>query len=81
MFDISRPQRGDQPDRAGYETGLMCDVNLPRTDGKTGDITWQSDLFDHFAARKLIKTMRKQPLNLAVYFNDRDLMDKDLCGY
>ena len=69
------------PDHAGHETGLMCDVNLPRTDGEAGDITWESDLFDRTATRKLIRAMRKQKLVRAVYFNDSKLIDEDLCGY
>ena len=79
--DVSRPQGGDTPDHAGHETGLMCDVNLPRTDGEAGDITWESDLFDRTATRKLIRAMRKQKLVRAVYFNDSKLIDEDLCGY
>ncbi|MEQ9239113.1 glucosaminidase domain-containing protein [Coleofasciculus sp. E2-BRE-01] len=38
--DVSRPQGGDTDDHEGHETGLMCDVLLPRTDGKSGGIEW-----------------------------------------
>jgi Mannosyl-glycoprotein endo-beta-N-acetylglucosaminidase/Penicillin-insensitive murein endopeptidase len=79
--DVSRPQGGDTPDHAGHETGLMCDVNLPRSDGKAGDITWRDDLFDRSAARKIIQAMRKQPLVRAVYFNDPTLLDEGLCDF
>ena len=79
--DVSRPEGGNTPDHAGHETGLMCDVNLPRTDGQAGNITWQSDLFDRHATRKLIVAMRKQSLVRAVYLNDPTLIDEDLCGY
>jgi hypothetical protein len=59
----------------------MCDVNLPRSDGKAGDITWRDDLFDRSAARKLIQAMRKQLLVRAVYFNDSTLMGEGLCDF
>jgi hypothetical protein len=79
--DVSRPQGGDTRDHAGHETGLMCDVNLPKKNGKAGGITWESDEFDRSATRKLIQAMRKQPLVRAVYFNDQDLIDEGLCGF
>lgn len=79
--DVSLPHGGDTPDHHGHETGLMCDVNLPRTDGGSGGITWSSDDFDRQAARILIKSIRKYPLVRTVFFNDPDLMDEDLCNH
>jgi hypothetical protein len=84
--DVSRPQGGDTPDHAGHETGLMCDVNLPRADGKSGGITWSSSNFDRNATRALIKSMRRQKLVRAVFFNDPTLrgetfMGKALCTF
>jgi hypothetical protein len=78
--DVSRPKGGDTPDHAGHETGLMCDVNLPRTDGKSGGITWSSSNFDRNAARALIKSMRKQKLVRAVFFNDPTLRNETFQG-
>lgn len=84
--DVSRPQGGNTPDHAGHETGLMCDVNLPRTDGQSGGITWSSSTYDQNATRALIKSIRRQQLVRAVFFNDPTLrgemfMGKALCAF
>lgn len=84
--DVSRPQGGDTPDHAGHETGLMCDVNLPRSDGQAGGITWSSSIYDQNATRALIKSIRRQQLVRAVFFNDPTLrsetfMGKALCAF
>ena len=36
--DVSLPKGGDTPQHAGHETGLACDIRLPRKDGQTGGI-------------------------------------------
>lgn len=77
--DISLPHGGDTPDHAGHETGLMCDVYLPRTDGKFGGIYWWDDSYDQRATRALIKSMRKHKLIRAVFFNDPQLIQEKLC--
>jgi hypothetical protein len=79
--DVSRPKGGDTRDHAGHETGLMCDVNLPRTDGVSGGITWSSANFDRNATRSLIKSMRKQKLVRTVHFNDPTLRKENLCTF
>jgi hypothetical protein len=79
--DVSIPHGGDTPDHHGHETGLMCDVNLPRTNGESGNITWMDDTFDRNAARSLIVAMRKHPLVRLVYFNDKILMGEHLCDH
>lgn len=81
LNDISRPHGGDTPDHAGHETGLMCDVFLPRKDGKFGGIDFTSPNFDRNAARALIKSMRKQKLVRAVFFNDPQLIREGLCSH
>lgn len=80
LNDVSRPQGGNTPDHAGHETGLMCDVFLPRTDGKAGDIDMNSSLFDRNAARALIKSMRRHKLVREVFFNDEVLMKETFNG-
>jgi hypothetical protein len=79
--DVSLPHGGDTPDHAGHETGLMCDVYLPRTDGKSGDIDMDSSKFDRNATRSLIKAMRKHPLIDSVLFNDQTLRNEELCSF
>jgi hypothetical protein len=78
--DVSKPTGGDTPQHAGHETGLMCDVRLPRTDGQHGGMTWESDNFDRTAARALIKAMRRQKLVSQVFFNDATLKDETFLG-
>lgn len=80
LNDVSRPQGGDTRDHAGHETGLMCDVFLPRTDGQSGGITWSSTSFDRNATRALIKAMRRQKLVRKVLFNDPTLRSEGLCS-
>jgi hypothetical protein len=78
--DVSKPTGGDTPQHAGHETGLMCDVRLPRTDGQHGGITWESGNFDRTAARALIKAMRRQKLVSQVLFNDATLRNETFLG-
>lgn len=80
LNDVSRPQGGNTRDHAGHETGLMCDVFLPRTDGKAGDIDMNSPLFDRNAARALIQSMRRHKLVREVFFNDPVLMKEKFNG-
>lgn len=80
LNDVSRPHGGDTPDHAGHETGLMCDVFLPRKDGKFGGIDFTSPNYDRSATRALIKSMRRQKWVRAVYFNDSTLMDETFMG-
>jgi len=79
--NVSLPHGGDTPDHAGHETGLMCDVLLPRTDGKSGGIFWSDSNYDRPAAHALLKSIRKQKLVRAVFFNDERLIDQGLCTY
>jgi hypothetical protein len=81
LNDISRPHGGDTPDHAGHETGLMCDVFLPKKDGKFGGIDFTSRDYDQSATRALIKSMRKQKLVRAVFFNDPILIKERLCSH
>lgn len=81
LNDISRPHGGDTPDHAGHETGLMCDVFLPRRDGKFGGIDFTSPNYDRNATRALLKSIRKQKLIRAVFFNDPQLIREGLCHH
>ena len=79
--DVSRPKGGDTPDHSGHETGLMCDVNLPRNDGQSGGIEWSNPRFDRNATRKLIQAIRRQTLVRSVLFNDPTLRGEGLCKF
>jgi len=77
--DISLPFGGPTDDHAGHETGLMCDVKLPRTNGQTGGITYQDPTYDQSATRAMIEAFNRQPHVSKVYFNDPVLIAENLC--
>lgn len=79
--DVSLPHGGDTPDHHGHETGLMCDVFLPKKDGKFGGIFWTSPEYDQDAARAILKSIRKQKLVRAIFFNDSELIGEKLCTF
>jgi len=77
--DVSRPRGGKAKPHAGHQTGLACDVRVPRTDGTSGKTTWKDLMFDRDAARAMIKALRAQPLVTTIYFNDKTLRSEGLC--
>lgn len=77
--DASRPQGGDTPDHAGHETGLVCDIFLPRKDGESGGITVGSSAYHRAAMEAMIRAFRKHPLADRVFLNDTNLIGKGLC--
>ncbi|QLE56584.1 glucosaminidase domain-containing protein [Nostoc sp. TCL26-01] len=79
--DVSLPHGGDTPDHQGHETGMMCDVFLPRKDGKFGGIFWTNSEYDQDAARAILLSIRRQKLVRAVFFNDRQLITAGLCKF
>lgn len=81
MNDVSQPHGGDTPDHSGHETGLMCDVLLPRKGGKFGGIYWWSAEYDRDATRALLKVIRAHKLVRAVFFNDSKLRAEGLCTF
>lgn len=79
--DASKPQGGDTPAHAGHETGLVCDIRLPRTDGGVGGITTTSATYDHAAMRAMIVAFRSQPLADRIFLNDQQLINEGLCRH
>jgi hypothetical protein len=79
--DVSIPHGGDTPDHSGHETGLMCDVFLPRKDGGFGGTDIFKATYDQGATRALLKSIRKQKLvnKNAILFNDPILISAGLC--
>ena len=57
--DLSLQQGGDTPDHSTHETGLSCDLRLPRRDGKAGTI-WQDPAYDRAAMRAMLKAIWAQ---------------------
>ncbi|MCY7279184.1 MAG: glucosaminidase domain-containing protein [Phormidesmis sp. CAN_BIN44] len=79
--DVSQPHGGDTPDHSGHETGLMCDVLLPKRGGDFGGIYWWSPEYDREAMRALLKAMHSQKLVRAIFFNDSKLIAEGLCTF
>jgi hypothetical protein len=77
--DVSLPHGGNTPDHAGHETGLQCDVFLPRTDGAWGLPSYTHPSFDRAACRAMILSIRRYPLFKLAYFNDPALIREGLC--
>lgn len=79
--DVTLPKGGDTPDHAGHETGLACDLRLPRKDGGTGGIKNPNtnNSYDRDSMRAQLIAIRKQPLFNQAFFNDRILIQEGLC--
>ncbi|MCW5313470.1 muramidase (flagellum-specific) [Nostoc sp. KVJ3] len=77
--DVSLPHGGDTPDHQGHETGMMCDIYLPQKNGNFGGIVWWSSEYDREAARAILKSISKQKLVRAIFFNDQQLIQEGLC--
>jgi hypothetical protein len=80
--DVSLPEGGDTPDHAGHETGLSCDLRLPRKDGGSGGIANPNtnSAYDRDAMRAQLLALRDHPLVTRIFFNDRVLIDEGLCN-
>ncbi|HEX8144158.1 MAG TPA: hypothetical protein VF553_16270 [Pyrinomonadaceae bacterium] len=77
--DTSRPRGGNTPMHVGHESGLVCDIRLPRKDGGAGGIEVGSVAYHRVAMRAQIKAFRKQPLADRVLLNDSVLIGEGLC--
>jgi len=80
--DVSLPWGGDTPDHAGHETGMACEIRLPRKDGKTGGISNPNTngAYDRDAMREQLLALHKQPLFSRAFFNDKKLIEEGLCS-
>lgn len=81
--DVSLPEGGDTPDHAGHETGLACDLRLPRLDGGSGGIRNPNtnSAYDRDAMRAQLEALRGHRRVAQVFFNDRVLIDEGLCTH
>jgi hypothetical protein len=78
--DVSVPQGGNTPDHAGHETGLACDIRLPRRNGTApGATTYEHAEYDQDAMRAMLVAIRAQPMVTRILFNDPDLITEGLC--
>lgn len=77
--DTSLPRGGDTPIHATHETGLACDIRLPRKNGTVGGITVASASYDRDAMRAMLKAFWRQPMASRVLLSDQILVSEDLC--
>lgn len=79
--DVSLPRGGDTPDHGGHETGMACDLRLPRLDGTAPGSTRHTStgLYDQAATRAMLQALRAQSLVRTIYFNDPVLIGEGLC--
>jgi len=79
--DVSVPHGGDTPDHAGHETGLSCDLRLPRLDGGVGGIRNPNtnSAYDRSSMRAQLKALREYPFTNRIFFNDDVLINEGLC--
>jgi len=79
--DVSLPYGGDTPDHSGHETGLCCDIYLPKIDGGSGGIDYLSKAYDLKASEAILRSINRCPMvnKGQVYFNDPVMVKKGLC--
>ncbi|MCW6052071.1 hypothetical protein K4039_18720 [Lyngbya sp. CCAP 1446/10] len=79
--DLSKPKGGITPVHATHQTGLSCDLRLPRKDGQAGGITFRDAQFDRDAMRAMLKAIHDQDKYKIrrIFFNDLSLTAEGLC--
>lgn len=79
--DVSLPRGGWTRDHDGHQTGLACDLRLPRKNGGVGGVRFDSDEYDASATRALLLALSAQPQVHHVFFNDPVLIAEELCRW
>ena len=79
--DLSKPKGGLTHAHATHQTGLSCDLRLPREDGQAGGITFRDAQFDRHAMRAMLQAIRNQNKYKIkrIFFNDLTLIAEGLC--
>jgi hypothetical protein len=80
--NLSLPRGGDTPTHSTHETGLSCDIRVPRKDGGSGTNIFDSN-YDRDAMRAMLKSIRGQTKYgiKQIFFNDITLITAGLCKY
>lgn len=79
--NLSVARGGDTSIHATHETGLSCDILLPKKNGNFGGITFRSSEYDQDAMEAMLHAIREQKkykIN-RIFFNDFTLAVKGLC--
>lgn len=79
MNDISLPRGGPTPSHASHQSGMCCDIKLPKLNGQAGGITFKDIQYDQLTARAMLEAMRGYPQTTRIFFNDPALIGEGLC--
>lgn len=79
--NLSVARGGDTPIHKTHETGLSCDILLPRKNGTFGGITFNDSRYDRDAMEAMLRAIRQQTKYKIkqIFFNDFTLVAKGLC--
>lgn len=79
--NLSLPKGGDTRFHTTHETGLSCDIRVPRKDGGAGTTIDDRATYDREAMRAMLKAIRGQTKYgiKRIYFNDFTLITEGLC--
>ena len=78
--DASKPRGGPTPDHQTHQTGMCCDLRVPRTDGTApGNTTLHDPTYDRDVMRAMLSAFRAEPLVRRILFNDPVLVREGFC--
>jgi len=79
--NLSIPRGGKTRIHKTHQTGLSCDILLPRRDGTFGSITFSDRRYDRDAMEAMLRAIKKQDKYRVkqIFFNDFSLVAKGLC--
>ena len=79
--NLSIARGGNTSIHQTHETGLSCDILLPRKNGTFGRITFRDSIYDRDAMEAMLKAISQQNKYKIkqIFFNDFSLVVKGLC--
>lgn len=79
--NLSQPKGGRTPSHQTHQTGLSCDIRLPRKDGQSGGIVFSDARYDRQAMRAMLQAIHNQNKFgiRRILFNDFTLIAERLC--
>lgn len=77
--DASKARGGPAPPHKGHQTGLVCDLRLPRKDGLAGGIKVTDPQYDRETMAAQLSALKAQALFDRAFLNDAELIKAGLC--
>ncbi|MEM8723665.1 MAG: hypothetical protein AAGE84_31035 [Cyanobacteria bacterium P01_G01_bin.39] len=79
--NLTNPRGGRTRPHKTHQTGLSCDILLPKTNGTFGRITFHDSRYDGDAMEAILRAIKKQGKYKIknIFFNDLVLVAKGLC--